>query len=282
MGALVLLLGCAPQIPIVYDVESASVDLRALRHEGVAVAPVALVRDLPAPPLPPLPPPGAVEQGLDDPNLPVPTVLDPERDAAFLRNDYIGNVRFGGGYIRTGDVALEVRARLLEFSLQDELALQGAAWLQDAVGDALAEVGVPARPLAAFPAPPPLRQSVRGAHEDDGRDNLNLPRVSLRPGPLTPDAAAPRWVLVPYLRAYYTHNGGWFLGQRYGCLAGARTEVLIVLYDAHAGVSAWSMRALGRHLGHVGQASRAELDQYLLWAEDQVELALREGLFRAP
>ncbi|HNC96585.1 MAG TPA: hypothetical protein PKW90_10705, partial [Myxococcota bacterium] len=60
------------------------------KNEVIGVLPVVRVQDLPAPPLPPLPPPGPIEQGLEDAHLPDPTVLDPVKDAAFLRNDYIG------------------------------------------------------------------------------------------------------------------------------------------------------------------------------------------------
>jgi hypothetical protein len=224
--------------------------------------------------------PGVVEEQLENAALPAPTLLDPERDAAFLRGDYVGNVRFGGGVIRTGEVALNARARLLEFNQQDVDAAQGVAWLHDAVADALTARTVAYTPSTAPVQPTVERIPVRGMHPDDGTDNQNIPRSELRPGAIPADPAAPtRYVLVPMLRQYYTHNGGWFIGQQYGCMAGARVEALVVLYDTHTGAPVWWMDAVGRHIdGDTATPSSAQLDQYLLWAEDDVELALAKEL----
>lgn len=262
---------------------------RAPEDRGtVPVWPVILLRDLPFPPLPPIPPPGIIEQGITGQGspgspevsgavLPAPTVLDPARDAAFLRNHYTGNVRFGGGLIRTGPVALEARARLIEFSLQDACAEQGRRWLTGALQAALARRRVDWSPAPTANAPPPPEiVPARGLHPDDGRDNLNLPRASLRAS-LWPDPPA-RSVLVPWLGAYYSHNGGWFLGQQYGCMGGARIGVMIALY--WDGAPVWQMEATGRFVEGAATPSTAELDQFLLNAEAQVEAALSRELLR--
>ena len=271
------LLGCAAR-PQMWESEG-EVRLSDLRVEGVTVAPVVLVKDLPAPPIPPPAEPGRIEQELAEDDLGTPTSLDVTRDAAFLRNDYTGNVRFGGGLIRTGEVALEVRARVIEFGQQDTYAAQGERWFAGAVDSALTDIGIPLSSRVVEP-PALARVPVRGLHEEDGHDNLNLPRVALEPGP-APAVDGVRWLLVPYLRAYYTHNAGWFLGQTMGCMSGARVDAFLVLYDVAAARPVWWMEATGRHIQDMkGQASRAELDQYLLWAEDGVEQALEKGLFR--
>jgi hypothetical protein len=102
----------------------------------------------------------------------------------------------------------------------------------------------------------------------------------LVPRPWTGDAPGP-FVLVPYLRNYLFHNGGWFLGQEWGCTGGARVEVLFVLYDTRTGAAAWWMDATGRHIQPLqGQPSRAESDQYLRWSELQVEEQLAAGFLR--
>lgn len=240
-------------------------------HAGADVpwAPVVVVADLPAPPAAMAEAPGVVEAQLVDDAAPA-TPLDPVRDGAFLRNDYVGNIRFGGGIVRTGSVALETRARLIELQPLPTVRQQGVDWLSGVLTDALG-------PATAAPLPAtPLRYAAaRGADAEDGHDNLNLPRTGLVPE-VVPGAPAGR-VLVPFLRAYYTHNGGWFLGQRWGCLAGARVDVLLVLYDA--GRPVWWTEAAGRSLdGTVAQATAAELDQHLLEAERQVRAALRARL----
>jgi hypothetical protein len=276
--ALALLSGCGPKRDAAVE---GGVRRGALRAEGLLVAQVVPLWELPGPPGPPAPPPSAVEQNLEEAHLPAPTALDPVRDAAFLRNEFAGNVRMGGGLVRTGPVALEARARLIERSQEAELGAQGVAWLDLAVREALERRGLP-HGRVEIAAPVPERVPVRGLHEDDGTDNLHLPRLALRagPAPSLPDAGA-RYLLVPYLRSYYTHNAGWFLGQGNGCMGGARVDVFLVLYDLQTGAVAATMRATGRHIEpHKGQPARAEMDQYLLWAEQQVEAALARELLR--
>ena len=280
--ALVLFVACGKKPVTAW--ETGEVPRPGLRESGLAVAPVVRLAEVPAPPLAPLPPPSRIEDGLADANLPSPTVLDPVADADFLRNEFAGNIRFGGGFVRTGGVALEVRARLVELGEQDRYDAQGRAWLDAAVDALLDAVKVEARDAAAPEAPPPIdRLATRGLHPEDGTDNLNLPRTTLAPRDAgrALDAAGAGYLLVPYLRSYYTHNGGWFLGHESGCMAGARVEALLVLYDAATGKVVWSLDALGKHVqDRQGQASRAELDQYLLWAEDQVERQLERGFLR--
>jgi hypothetical protein len=172
-------------------------------------------------------------------------------------------------------VQLEVRARLIEFAEQERYDALGRAWLGEAL-DGLLDGA------ASAPTPTDLavdRVPVRGLHPDDGHDNVNVPRTTLVPRDLGRplEAAGADYVLVPYLRNYYTHNGGWFLGQAFGCMAGARVEVLLALYDADTGAVVWSLAALGRTIStRQGQPSRAEADQNLLWAEDEVEATLRD------
>jgi hypothetical protein len=276
---LALILACV-RAPPSYAIDGA-VRLSDLRAEPVGVAPVVRVQDVPAPPLPPQPAAGRIEAGLAD-HLEPMTVLDPAADAAFLRNDFLGNVRFGGGFVRTGEVALEVRGRLLEFSVQEAYAQQGTQWLTEAVRAALeAQRLTPVAVSVGAELPPLEHVAVRGVHPDDGHDNLNLPRTTLRPAPIAPRAEGPRYVIVPFLRSYYTHNGGWFIGHEYGCNAGARVETLVVLYDARSGSPLWWMSSTGRHIQPMqGQANRAELDQYLLWAEDSVEEDLARAFLR--
>ena len=277
---VILLAGCVKHVPAV---TSGPVDpglARAVRTQGVSIAPVVVLQDLPAPPMPAASAPSAIEQGLreGEEQLPDPTVLDPTspRDAAFLRNEYLGNIRFGGGFIRTGDVTLEVRARLIELGLEDRYREEGVRWLGEMVPEALADLKVPVDAPAAARAPVPERRRFRGLHEEDGHDNVNLPRSELAPIPVEPFGNG--YVLVPYLRAYYTHNGGWFLGQTWGCTAGARVEAFLVLYDAGTGRPAWSAALTGSHIEpRNGQPSTAEMDQFLLWAEGQA----REQLERA-
>lgn len=279
---ILVVLACAHRLPSPFVTTGGDAPTRAqLAQEGVVVAPVMLARDLPAPALPPLAAPGVLEAGLEAANLPAPTILDPVADAPFLRNDYVGNVRFGGGFIRSGDVALQVRARLMEFNEQEKYADQGARWLADALGGVLSARKVPVSALPAAVGPLPLTVTWvprRGLDPDDGHDDVNLPRTDLRFGPLPPNpSAATPWLLVPVLRAYTSHTGGWFIGQEYGCMAGARVTVAIALYDVRRGEPVWWMEATGRKLDSgTAVPSVAQLDQYLLDAETIVAGAMED------
>lgn len=287
MVLLLLLVGCAKLPPTHHG--PGFDDLRAsVAKEGVEVLAPVFVADLAAPPLPPLKPPSEIEQRLrtGEEYLGTPTVLDPANPehAAFLRNDYVGAIRFGGGLIRTGETALETRARLVEFSAAPELRVQAGTWLTQTVAEVLDQAHVPA--LAPVPGqdvtvPTVGREPIRGINELDGRDNVNLPRVAITPQAMAPSEAGPRWGLVPYLRSYYVHNGGWFLGHEWGCSGGARIEVLLALYDRRSGQPIWWQVSTGRHVEEMkAQPSRAQMDQFLLWAEDQVEADLGKGFLR--
>jgi len=52
----------------------------------------------------------------------------------------------------------------------------------------------------------------------------------------------------------------------------------VVLYDTVSGRPAWWMSLVGRHIQpQKGQATSAELDQYLLWSEAAAEAQLARG-----
>jgi hypothetical protein len=279
---LALFLACVKPEPIT---TSGRVDpglAREVRAAGVSIAPAVVLQDLPAEPLPPSPAMGQIEARLreGEEHLPEPTVIDPSspRDAAFLRNEYLGNIRFGGGFVRTGDVALEVRARLIELGLEERYRKDGLRWARELVPAVLDDLEVPIGAAGPAVAPLPERRRFRGMHPEDGHDNVNLPRVDLVPTVLEGATAPGRWLVVPFLKLYYTHNGGWFLGQNFGCMAGARVEALVVLYDTTSGRPAWWMTVEGHHVQpRRGQASTAELDQYLIWAEQEAAEKLARG-----
>lgn len=279
---LLLLLACAHR-PVTHSVGDLPDLRRTLRDTPLGVAPTVLVSSLPGPELPAPAPLTAVETNVlaGTENLPTPTLLDPSipNMAAFLRNDYVGNVRFGGGLVRMGAEALEVRARIVELGFEDDRLALARPWLDRTIVTLTADYDTV--PVALISPPVPTRERVRELDEHDGHDNVNLPRDNLVPGPWTDPAPAARYVLVPYLRQYYTHNGGWFNGQQWGCTGGARIEVTLVVYDTQSTRAVWWQSAVGRHIEpRRGQPSRSELDQYLLWAEGYVEESLERGFLR--
>ncbi len=282
MTTFLFLLACAKPPVTAHGVGFDGLE-RALRSGPVALSPVVVVADQPAPPLPPLHEPTEIERRLldADAHLSAPTVLDPDvpEIASFLRNDFVGVLRFGGGLVRMGETTLEVRARIIEFHQGAEMRAQGAAWLAQTVSEVMARAGVVSTPAEGANPPPVTRSSLRGTHELDGRDNLNLPRVTVAPTPMA--AGGEGYLVVPYLRNYYAHNGGWFVGQEWGCSGGARVEALLVVYDRATGQPAWWQVATGRHVQEMkAQPSRAQLDQFLLYAENQVDQSFQLGFLR--
>jgi hypothetical protein len=90
------------------------------------------------------------------------------------------------------------------------------------------------------PSPPALRD-LRGSYDGVGRDNQPLPRFALEPGGLADPPEGTDVIVVPWVVRWYSHNGGWFLGQTYGTSAGARVRVFLVTHDASTGDAlAWS------------------------------------------
>ncbi len=278
----ILLFACAHG-PVTHSVGDPKDVRRALRHEPVGLAPLIQVSSLPGPTPPPPSAPTELEINLeaDTSYLVTPTVLDPSvpNIAAYLRNDYVGNVRFGGGLVRMGAEALEVRARIIELGFEEDRLALARPWLDATLAGLTDDLDVVAYTVSQPPVP--TRQRVRELDAYDGRDNVNLPRDELIPGPWLDGPAAVRYVIVPYLRQYYTHNGGWFNGQQWGCMGGARVEVLLTLYDTQTGRAVWWQNVTGRHIQpQRGQPSRSELDQYRIWAENSAARQLEEGFLR--
>jgi hypothetical protein len=268
MFPILVLFACA-HTPPTWSVEGVLPTIDALRAGGVGLTPVVFVMDLPAPHVV-VTGPTRLEESVQLLHLPSATVLDPNdsREGSFLRNEFVGNVRFGGGVVRTGEVALEVRARIVELGQDEIYRAQAARWLTGVAGSALADAGIDTLPLTLDALPALERVPLRGVHPLDGHDNLNLPRRRLRAGPLAPRADGPRWAVVPFVRSYLSHNGGWFLGQEWGTSGGARLEAAIIVYDLRTGAPVRQVWATGRVVSEMdGQPSGARLDQYLLDAE---------------
>jgi len=291
---LSLLFACGPKVSLPEPVYGPSwpTAKKALRTEAIAVAKPMTAADLPAPPLAEGPPPDSVSQMVQDvaENLPDPTYLDPlnPRDASFLRNDWVGNIRFGGGFVRLGSVGVEVRARLVELNQEEEYEQQSLLWIDRAVKASLQKRKQPALTVEGLTDLEPVREKVRGRHPDDEHDNLNVPRTQVSPPVLSADqrkaarerSEGRRWLLVPIVRNYYSHNAGWFLGQDYGCMSGARAEVLITLYDLDTGEPAWWLKTEAKTIERTGSPTRTDLDAYLLEVEEQTQKQLDKWLLR--
>ena len=286
---LALLLGCAHAPPTYAS--TGELRLAELRGRSVAIAPTVLVADTPAPSVE-AHPRDAADAATDLPHLPEPTTFTEELHGDFLRNELVGSVRLGGGIVHTGGTTRQARARTVVVDAPEALRAQARAWLDAATATLLAEAGLRTSPWPAATLPcarngtPEAslgfsRLPTRGLHPDDGSDDINAPRTALAALPLgrcAPEVTAPDVLVVPVVRTYLTHNGGWFVGQAWGVPGGARVEAHLVFYDGASGGVLREASALGRVLleGR-SQPSSAELDAALLKAETRVA----EGLSRA-
>ncbi len=154
----------------------------------------------------------------------------------------VGHVLFSGGYVTeehpAGQQNVSREARL---DASGAYAEHAAQWVSSEVRAALVERGE-VRDVQLTPLPsPPLRRDLRGSYAELGRDNQPLPRFALEPVALAELPGDVDIVVVPWVVRWYSHNGGWFLGQTWGSAAGARARVFLVAYDASTGQpSAWS------------------------------------------
>jgi hypothetical protein len=285
---LALLVGCA-HVPPAHHGGGWDVAARSVRRDGIALAPVTFVADLPAPPLTPPGAPSAVQIQLEvgDPGPP-PTILDTAdpQHAAFLRNDRVGNVRFAGGFIYVDGRGVDVRARLVELGYDAEYRQQAEQWLKATVDDALARRKVRVARVPAGSLPGPDRLPSAPPKDRIGQDDANNPVTVLRPQPLSLEqrqafaaASGGRTVLlVPMVRTFVSHNGGWFVGQTWGCKAGERLELLLVAYDLGTGEPIWWHAPFVQHFEKTSTPSSAEIDAGLAVARRDLERQLRKRL----
>ncbi len=227
----------------------------------LAVAPAVLLKDVP----------GAIE-------------LDPFTDGL-----HVGHLHMSGGYVvLETDRGMQHRSKNVEPSAEEDYAAEALRWLDSAVAEVIASRRVEAAALPEIPPSAleaPVRRIRRGSEAGDLRDNQNLPRFDLEPGRLHVSRLPPlpegtSMVLVPIVVHYYSHNGGWFLGQTYGTSGGARARVLWVIYDGETGLATRWGDVSARSLSGTMSPSRAEIEDCLIEAERRALRGLRRSLPR--
>lgn len=211
----------------------------------------------------------------------------PEGEDAFTAGVFVGNVVHSGGYIFDGDetgadAGLPVRSKSIELNAQDAYIRSVKAWTDARFSEALRETGLQVLPLGALPPdalPTPTRAPRRGSDPQDGTDNVNLPRfdLSAAPWPEAPrHAAGADVVLLPVVVLYYSHNGGWFVGQRMGCGSGARMRLFWAVYDGKTGAPLGWQDVEARHLdAYLMTPNKAQLEDHLIAVEERVGAELR-------
>ena len=202
-------------------------------------------------------------------------------DDDFRDGSYVGNVVMSGGYVleNNGDAGIQTVSKNYELNSIETYRETVADWVDVTFAKTLDTRKTIWRRVDARPETP-IRRPVRGSHPLDGTDNINIPRFTLEPSAIAPmdDVDV---VIVPLVVHYYTHNGGWFIGQEKGCGAGARFRLLWTVYDAASGAPlAWrdvDQRSVEEYLF---QANSAQLEDLLIEVEDGVRKDLHRQLLR--
>ncbi len=206
---------------------------------------------------------------------------------AFRSGTYIGSIWFSGGFEIMPEEDDQVRSVGVDLKHPEAYVEQVRQVVGDGFATLLTDHQLSWQPLdhdvgRAYSSP--RRIPVRGTGPFDGEDNQNLPRFDLQPLPLDPGELpelppGTSAVLIPTVVHYYTHNGGWFVGQDNGCSAGARMRVLWGLHDAHDDrVLTWGEAGV-QHLQEFHYSpNTAELQDYQLIVEAELTSWLDEQL----
>lgn len=210
-----------------------------------------------------------------------------EGEEPFYAGIFVGNLVHSGGYFLEDTQGEGSPARSLNyaFNAQEEYGKTAKDFVDDLMGDELTRRDVawtrlPPAPPGSLPAP--TRRAVRGSHPLDGTDNVNTPRFELEPVALAGSGALGEGVtsyLVPIIALYYSHNGGWFIGQRMGCGGGARIRLLLVSYDAASGrATSWRDIEARTIENLINNPNGAQLQDFLIATEAKLSDTLRRGL----
>ena len=190
---------------------------------------------------------------------------------------FIGNIRFSGGFVVVEvDGGMQNRSTNIDFEGEEKYAAQILEYTNDTFAAALERYQVvPLEPLDPSAWPLPVRRAVRGTDKlDDGHDNQNLPRFTLKPIPWTSRPEVPadvQAVVAPLIVHYYSHNGGWFYGQRFGSTAGARLRVFWTLFDAQTGaVLSWGDIETKATQHGLFSPNSAQIEDFLISVEEQM------------
>ncbi|MBT3218289.1 MAG: hypothetical protein HN348_04305 [Proteobacteria bacterium] len=198
-------------------------------------------------------------------------------DQVFEDGVYVGNIRFSGGFIVVEvDGGMQNRSSNIDFEREESYATQIRSYTDQVFGSALSRHHVvPLEALEPTGWTLPSRRPFRGTDKlDDGHDNQNLPRFTLTPTAWTPLPEVPanvQAVVAPIIVHYYSHNGGWFYGQRFGSTAGARLRVFWTLFDAQTGaVLSWGDIQTKETLHGLYSPNSAQVEDFLISVEEQM------------
>ncbi|TVQ92707.1 MAG: hypothetical protein EA397_06000 [Deltaproteobacteria bacterium] len=194
-------------------------------------------------------------------------IADHEDVDPFRTSTVVGNLQFSGGYVTdSSEKGLYNVSKTVRITNTDDHRDMVIAWIDESLS-----------PTASVPElpPPPTRTKHRGTSRVDGKDNQSLPRLRYAP---TPGGRFDAPTAIPWVIAYYTHNGGWFYGQQWGSGAGGRIRILLAAYDTDGSVLGWTDIDASRIASREFSPTGEQLDDLLMTLERRVRKKLRRGL----
>ena len=211
-----------------------------------------------------------------------------DKEDIFSKNLYCGSVQFSGGYIEKPENGMLRQSQKRDFSGEENFNKEAKRFLSQAVVSALKEKG-----FSAISVSGDMSNIVKierdldlSKNEDDGKDNICLPRYSSRgldiPMESIPEKirSTSRYLIIPIIENYYGHSGGFFNGQAYGCGAGARITIFIVCIDTTTGAVVMSYRDYAKKLyEYKFRMSSFEMLQELKPLEDSISDVMQKNAF---
>lgn len=213
-------------------------------------------------------------------------------DQMFEAGDAVGFITHKGGFMHQAGAGGYVRSKEVTIEQHAEYRARVTRWTQGRVGQALSAAKINWRPFentTALTVPKPLRNELLAVESPDGKDDVNMPYLEFSPAdrwgspPLAslvpPQGASEDAMLVPTVLYYYAHNSGWFLGQEWGCVAGARFRLLLALYRVRDGLllSSQDLEARER-IENVFNPDRTSIERALLALENKMTTAVTKAL----
>ncbi len=166
-----------------------------------------------------------------------------EKDEIFAKNLYSGAIQFSGGYVEKPENGMLRQSLKRDFSGEEDFTREAKNFLSEAVVSALKKKG-----FSVVPAAGDMSSILKierdldlSKSEDDGRDNISLPRYISRGVDINKESipekirSSAKYLIIPVIENYYGHSGGFFNGQAYGCGAGARITLFILCIDTSTG-----------------------------------------------
>lgn len=211
-----------------------------------------------------------------------------EKNEIFSKNLLCGAIQFSGGFVEKPENGMLRQSLKRDFSGEEDFTREAKKFLSEAVVTALRKKGFSVIPVAGDMSSiiKVERDMDLSISEDDGRDNISLPRYISRGIDIKKESipekisSSSRYLIIPVIENYYGHSGGFFNGQAYGCGAGARITVFILCIDTSTGAVVMTYSDYAKKIyEYKFRINNFEMLQELKLLEAEVSAMIRKKAF---